>query len=431
MSLNEEQQKAYDLMCSNKSIFLTGPGGVGKSHTLQKYYEHAVKLYTGKCVFKTSSTGVSALLIGGKTLHAHCGIFLGHGTVDELIAGISYPIKQRWIKTKVLFIDEISMIHPILFDKIEHIARKVRRSNLPFGGIQVICSGDFFQLSPVCEDNKERYCFEAESWDKVILHTVELKTIVRQKDLVFQKLLNEVRYGHISKENSEILESKLDVELINDYGIEPTMFFSKNVDVNYVNTQKLEELLEKETRYEYNAKYIFEYNISNMTKDKIIEKVEMLSKNLILSKTVLAVGAQVVFKKNINDMVANGTRGVVVSFKRVPLSNEDSELYPLVRLLNGCDHLAVPESFEFESKDEYKLSKLHVPLKLAWSMSLHSSQGSTIDYAKMDLGSSIFACGQAYVGLSRMKNLDGLSLIAYDPKSIKASPKVLAKYGKN
>ncbi len=168
-----------------------------------------------------------------------------------------------------------------------------------------------------------------------------------------------------------------------------------------------------------------------MTKDKIIEKVEMLSKNLIPSKTVLAVGAQVVFKKNINDMVANGTRGVVVSFQRVPLSKEDSELYPLVRLLNGCDHLAVPESFEFESKNEYKLSKLHVPLKLAYAASFHMSQGSTIDYAKMDLGKSIFACAQVYTGLSRLKTLEGLSLIAYDPKSIKASPKVLAKYGKN
>ena len=227
MSLNDEQQMAFDLMCSNKSIFLTGSGGVGKSFTLQKYYEHAVKLYTDKCVFKTSSTGVSAILIGGVTIHKYGGIFLGQGTVDEIIAKISYPIKQRWIKTKVLFIDEISMIHPVLFDKLEQIARKLRRSTLPFGGIQLICSGDFFQLSPVCEDNIECYCFEADSWDKVIIHTITLTKIVRQKDLIFQKLLNDVRYGILTEENSEILKSKLDVELINEHGVEPTLFFSK------------------------------------------------------------------------------------------------------------------------------------------------------------------------------------------------------------
>ena len=249
MLLNKDQEEAFNVMSKGNSTFLTGSAGTGKSFLLQKFYEFCVNKHTEKCVSKTSSSGISAILIGGRTLHSWSGIFLGEGTVNEIISKMPFMAKQTWKRTKVLFIDEISMIHPDLFDKLENIARILRRTNLPFGGIQLICSGDFFQLGPVCKDNIEKFCFEAKSWKSVIKNTINLTTIIRQKDKVFQDLLNEARFGTINKENIELLNSRIDYDLTNDLGIEPTMLFSKNVDVNYINFQKLEELKEEKNTF--------------------------------------------------------------------------------------------------------------------------------------------------------------------------------------
>jgi ATP-dependent DNA helicase PIF1 len=425
MSLNEDQKLAIDIMKSGKSIFLTGGAGVGKSYIVQTYYSYAVSNYTDECVFKTSSTGVSAIIIGGTTIHKFGGILLGEGTPDDIIKKMQFSAKNRWRNIKVLFIDEISMIHPALFDKLENIARILRRNEKPFGGIQIICSGDFFQLPPVCKDGTDRYCFESLTWDSVILHTVTLTKIMRQKDERFQGLLNDLRYGIITKENEDLLISRIDMQLVNEHGIEPTVLFSKNVDVNYVNNQKLKKILETQTKYEFNAKYTVMSNKTTATNNILITKIEELTKDFIQLNIILAVGVQVVFKKNINEMIANGTRGVVISFHR---PTEMSEEFPVVKLLNGNTYVAIPEEFEYEVAHEYRVIKKQVPLKLAFAVSCHSSQGSTLDYVKADVGTSIFSYGQMYVSLSRVKSIEGLTLIDYDRRSVKSHPKVLARY---
>lgn len=426
MELNTEQQLAFDIMTSGKSMFLTGSAGTGKSFLIQKYYNYAVKTYGSYKVFKTSSTGVSAILIGGMTLHKYGGIFIGEGTPDDLIKKMPFSAKDRWRDTKVLFIDEISMIHPALFDKLDTIAKKLRRNEMPFGGIQVICSGDFFQLSPISNDGEDRFCFESKSWDPLIRdRSVTLIRIMRQADEKFQSLLTDLKYGKITDENKELLESRVGIELVNEYGIEPTILFSKNADVNYINDKKLRILLEKEEGHKYIAQYEIIYNKTKASKSDAIKKISDLTKDFIPDEIVMCTGCQVVFKKNINEIIANGTRGIVSGFVK---TNDLSEYYPEVTLLNGTKFVAVPIEFEYEILHEYKILKKQIPIKLAFAISCHSSQGSTLDYVKADMGSSVFAYGQGYVMASRVKTLEGLSLIDFDLKSIKVHPKVLKKY---
>lgn len=430
MSLNEKQTHAFDLMVSGVSVFLTGAAGTGKSHVVKAYYEHAVKTYGENCVAKTSSTGISAILIGGRTIFSFAGIYLGEGTVQEILKKMPISARENWRSVKVLFIDEISMIHPNLFDKLENLAKIMKRNMLfPFGGIQIICTGDFYQLGPISKDKIEKFCFESDTWDDVFLNTVTLTENMRQNDSVFQTLLTNMRHGSITEEDNAILESRIGVELKNDLGIEPTVLFSKNADVNYINNQRLQKLLEKNAKFEYNSVYEVKINVTSAKNSVLIEKMALLTKDLIPDNIILTEGAQVIFKKNIrNTTIANGTRGVVVDFQQV---DNKGEYYPRVMLLNGSLHLAVKEEFEYETKGEFKLIKKQVPLKLAWATSVHASQGSTIDYVKADIGHSIFAYGQCYTAISRVKSLEGLVLIDYTRSSIKAHPKVLARYGKN
>lgn len=435
MSLTPEQQEAFDLLCQRKSVFVTGPAGSGKSHILRCYYDYAVNRYGPRKVYKTSSTGVSAILIGGKTIHSWAGIYLGEKSAEELVARMKFQNQQKWKRTKVLFIDEISMINPDLFDKLEKIARILRKTSLPFGGIQVVIIGDFFQLPVVKCD---RFCFEAKTWEKVITRTIKLKTIVRQTDKKFQKMLNEIRLGKISQEHSDILHSRVDAELENELGIEPTILYPKNRDVNKLNNKKLGELLTLENKFTYTASYEIAYNNTNINKNMMIKNFQRIEQT-VSDQIILAKGAQVVFKMNIDTEkgIANGSRGVVVNFMTeeeygviASLRLPGNKRYPLVRLLNGNVHLAIPVDFEYEITEEYKIIKKQVPLKLAWASTIHSCQGATLDYVKADIGEDIFEYGQAYVVLSRVRNLEGLTLIGYDPDSIRAHPKVLERFGK-
>ena len=419
MELNVLQQHAYNTMKEGKSLFLNGGAGVGKSHVIGMYRDFATIKYP-------SGVFVTALLIGGQTVHKYSGIRTGEGTVDELLKFIMFSTKAKdnWNRVNVLFIDEISMILPDMFDKLEKIARIMKKNSLPFGGIQVICSGDFFQLPPVRKDKIESYCFEAETWNQVITETITLTEIMRQKNPVFQNLLKRARYGSINDEDADLLQSRVGVKLENESGIEPTRFYSKLDDVNLHNNKRLRMLLETEPEYKYVATHQVDYS-GSLSRAELIKQIEVDAEKILPAINILAKGAQVIFKKNINEMVANGTRGVIVGFKQLDVLKPDSPMYPVVKLLNGCEHHAVPEHFEYECKDVYKLKRIQVPIKLAYATSIHSSQGSTVEYAEIDLGTSVFANGQAYVALSRVTNIDGLTLIHFNRDSIKASQKVV------
>jgi ATP-dependent DNA helicase PIF1 len=411
--LRPKQEEAYSYMVRGENIFITGAGGVGKSALIKMF----MKMYQySKQIVLTSTTGTSALLLNGTTIHSYLGIGYGNGSVEALvdkICGWGW-LRKRWLSIECLIIDEISMLDPDLFDKLEEIARSVRRNDKPFGGIQLILSGDYCQLPCVGTD---KFCFEAKSWSKCIKRTVYLNEIIRQSDTMFQKVLNKVRIGIVDKQVKKILDSRIGVKLHNDYGIKPTKLYSKNCDVDRVNDEELDVLAEDGRQfYEYAMDTVVYPGVSNKTAAK-----EKFNKNCTAPKVLqLCEGSQVMLLKNldIQNGLANGSRGVVTSFFGD---------IPVVRFLNGVERVIDYDTWEVTENDKKILRARQVPLKVAYAISIHKSQGCSLDYAEIDL-SGVFEYGQAYVALSRVKSLEGLSIIDIDYEYIQAHPEAVAYY---
>jgi ATP-dependent DNA helicase PIF1 len=365
----------------------------------------------------TSTTGTSAILLAGTTLHSFLGIGYGRESVEVLYSKIMKRphIRKRWIDLDCLIIDEISMLDPDLFDKVEILARKIRQSLRPFGNIQLILSGDFLQLPCVGTDT---FCFEADSWDRCVTNTIYLTEIIRQDDKMFQTCLNKVRIATIDEEVRNLLDSRKGVVLTNEHGIKPTKLFPTNYDVDRINNMELDKLaLEGVEFYQYDMDIKVVSSVSN--KQAVIERFK---KNCTAKDELqLCVGAQVMLLKNLDldNGLCNGSRGVVTKF---------IDEKPVVKFLNGQERVIMDEIWEVEENDKPILRAIQIPLKVAYAISIHKSQGDSLDYAEIDL-SSIFECGQAYVALSRIKNIEGLSVIDIDYDKIKAHPKALEFYG--
>jgi ATP-dependent DNA helicase PIF1 len=412
IKLRKKQNTAYNLMSLGKSVFLTGAGGTGKSSVIKMF----VKMNKRKVIGLTSTTGTSALLIGGVTLHSFTGIGLGKGSVNSITTNIfkrSY-IRKRWNDLEVLIIDEVSMLSPDLFDKLEEIARIVRHSELPFGGIQLILSGDFCQLP--CIDSND-FCFEAKCWDKCVDETIYLTEIIRQSDTVFQECLNNVRIGNLTDKTIELLKGRVGVELKNDYGIIPTKLYPKNYSVDNTNNRELDKLAESGVEF---FEYKMEATVYSNTKNKSLV-LEKFKKYCNAQDTLqLCVGAQVMLLYNLDmeNKLANGSRGVVVKFV---------DDLPMVKFISGVERVLDYHVWEMEENDEKVMSAIQIPLKVAYAFSIHKSQGCSLDYAEIDL-SEIFEYGQGYCALSRMKNIEGLSITNIDFDKIQAHPKAVEYY---
>jgi ATP-dependent DNA helicase PIF1 len=364
----------------------------------------------------TSTTGTSALLINGTTIHSYLGIGYGNGTVKSMTDKIcSWPwLRKRWTDLQCLFIDEISMMDPDVFDKLEEIARIVRRNVAPFGGIQIVLSGDFLQLPCVGTNN---FCFEAQCWNKCIKQTVYLNEIMRQGDNIFQEVLNKIRVGKIDKQVKKVLNSRIGVKLNNEYGIKPTGLYSHNSDVDLINDEELDNLATDGRQfYEYKMDTVVYSGVTN--KSAALEKFKKYCTAPELLQ--VCIGAQVMLLKNLDipNGLANGSRGVVTGFV--------SEM-PKVRFLNGEERIIEQNVWEIEENDKKILRAQQIPLKVAYAISIHKSQGCSLDYAEIDL-SGVFEYGQSYVALSRVKSLEGLSIIDINYDSIQAHPKATAYY---
>lgn len=413
VKLTSDQELAYSCMVSGKSICLTGSAGTGKSFVIKKFRKN---YQNQRVIATTSTTGISAILIGGTTIHSYLGIGLGTGSVGSLTTKIlkkSY-LRKRWKQLQTLIIDEISMLSPDLFDKLEAIARAVRSDNRPFGGIQLILSGDYTQLPVVGEDN---FCFEAETWNKCIDKTVYLKTNVRQTDLEFQNCLSEVRLGKLSRESKDFLKSCCGKKLTNDLGIKPTKIFSTNVEVDEMNNEELDELAEDGREFN---QYDMESELYIFVPDReyVLNKYR---KSCPAPETLqLCEGAQVmlVWNLDIDSQLVNGSRGVVIGFM---------EDLPIVRFLDGQERVIDYNTWDIEEGDQKIMSITQIPLKVAYSITSHKSQGATLDYALVDM-SNIFTYGQAYVALSRVRTKSGLSIRGLDFKKIKTHPKAISYY---
>lgn len=417
--LNPEQQDAYDAIMSGKSIFLTGPGGTGKSFLLQRI-ERDFKAKTGRKIAVTAMTGCAALLLGpyAKTLHSWAGVGLGRGTVEELVAAILLKKKSKatWKTTSCLVLDEVSMLTPELLEKLDQIGRQVRgHLSSPFGGMQVVFVGDFFQLPPVVKGSQGAFAFESPLWPTIVKKTIELTTIVRQKDPVFQKILNEARIGALSKESYEVLLTRK-TKAWRKLEIKPTMLFTKNTDVNSINENSLAKLESEEHVFEVKTiktKY-FPEDVVRMLIDKLDKDASYVQ---VLS---LKVGAQVMVVTNLDPEtgLVNGSRGVVTDFA--------PDGSPVVKFVKSTVVIR-PHKWEADGKDS-GLAREQIPLKLAYAITIHKAQGATLDCALVDVGPATFEYGQAYVALSRARSLDALYIHDIDPGAFRAHPTVKAFY---
>lgn len=426
--LNDDQQYAYRTIVDEKiSTFLTGGAGTGKSYLVEKVVTALSDIYGSQKVAVTALTGVAAFNVGGCTIHSFAGIGLGTGAASQLAQNVRFnpSAAQRWKKLQVLIIDEISMMDGDLFDKLEYIARTIRGSDVPFGGIQLVTTGDFMQLPPVEEENEEKKrAFEAVTWSKCINKNLVLRKVVRQSDENFVRVLTSIRFGHIDESVSQLVDKMCEPKTWHEE-TEPVLLYPTRSQAERYNRGKLDELETQQETYVAEDK-IFATGVTSRTLDSCPAHSEI----------TLKVGAQVMLVKNVNNVLVNGTVGVITRF--VIISLPDREIpysVPVVRFTladgNVVTRHVLKETWSMQqSSGRIICSRTQIPLILSWAVTIHKSQGKTIQFLRVDLGKS-FAPGQVYTALSRAVSLETLEVINFDPGLIKVDPKSLEFYAKN
>lgn len=443
--LSQEQRKVLHMVVEEgKNVFFTGSAGTGKSVLLREIIKELRRKHAKRpdSVAVTASTGIAACNIGGVTIHSFAGIGLGKEPTAQLVSKIRKNRKAaaRWARTQVLIIDEVSMVDPALFDKLEEVARLIRKKpDKPFGGIQVVITGDFFQLPPVNPGGSVTFAFDAQSWHKVVQHKVNLTQVFRQKDESFVSMLNEMRFGRLSQKTIEAFR-KLERTPKYDDDIVPTELFPMRNEVDRANMGRLSALQSESQSYQAQD--------GGTLMGEARERV--LQNSIALPVLHLKKGAQVMLIKNVDESLVNGSVGKVVEFmddteydkaignqEMAEMQKEERDKavrvstrkWPLVRfhLPNGGtrDYLARPETWKTELPDgEVQASRTQVPLILAWAMSIHKSQGQTLPCCKINLN-RVFEKGQAYVALSRATSIEGLQVLGFKPEKVMAHPRVI------
>ncbi|AJU20145.1 Rrm3p [Saccharomyces cerevisiae YJM1419] len=481
--LTMEQERVVNLIVKKRTnVFYTGSAGTGKSVILQTIIRQLSSLYGKESIAITASTGLAAVTIGGSTLHKWSGIGIGNKTIDQLVKKIQSQkdLLAAWRYTKVLIIDEISMVDGNLLDKLEQIARRIRKNDDPFGGIQLVLTGDFFQLPPVAkkdEHNVVKFCFESEMWKRCIQKTILLTKVFRQQDNKLIDILNAIRYGELTVDIAKTIRN-LNRDIDYADGIAPTELYATRREVELSNVKKLQSL--PGDLYEFKAV------------DNAPERYQaILDSSLMVEKVVaLKEDAQVMMLKNKPDVeLVNGSLGkvlffvtesLVVKMKEIykivddevvmdmrlvsrvignPLLKESKEFrqdlnarplarlerlkilinyavkisphkekFPYVRWTVGKNkyihELMVPERFPIDiPRENVGLERTQIPLMLCWALSIHKAQGQTIQRLKVDLR-RIFEAGQVYVALSRAVTMDTLQVLNFDPGKIRTNERV-------
>jgi len=428
--MNDQQLAAFNTVKSGKNIFLTGPAGSGKSYLIREITEWCAS--TGRKVAVTALTGCAALLLSNKakTLHSWAGVGLGRESADVLAASVlkNATAKKRWKQTQTLIIDEVSMMTPEFFEKLDVIGKRVRASTAPWGGIQLVLCGDFFQLPPVVRGisgenaGPGRFAFESAAWKSAGLISVVLTKIERQIDPAFQTLLNECRIGAPSAESITLLRSRQGLDWKSKL-IRPTLLFSRNADVDAINEKNVAAL--NQPLRKYDAKTDIRQDpvapVDIPTGELLERYVGRLDNDANYAPHLeLCKGCQVMLlvNKDIEAGLVNGSRGVVVGFR------DDGT--PIVQFLHGDP---IPVSLhEWQSNDSPVVWRMQIPLRVAYAITIHKSQGATLDCALIDIGKSTFECGQAYVALSRVRDLSGLYVYNLEPTRIIAHSSVVDFY---
>ncbi len=397
------QKNALDILKLGKNVFLTGAAGSGKTYVLNEYIAYLKKNAIPVAV--TASTGIAATHMNGKTIHswAHIGIKdqLSSSDLNAIFARKEFRLSIA--EAKVLIIDEVSMLHHFRLDMVDAVLRKMHGNDKPFGGIQVVLCGDLFQLPPVSRGVCAQYITDAESWLAMDIHVCYLTEQYRQEDDKLLSLLNEMRSGEVSQASIEYLMQRKNAELATD--IVPTKLYTHNADVDAMNERELDKLHTKEKTYKMTGK-------GDRSVGAALRKSCLAPEELKLK-----VGAIVMFvQNNYAKGYVNGTLGQVIAF--------DSDSMPIVKTLKGKMITASMGSWRVEEGADVIAEINQLPLRLAWAITVHKSQGMTLDAAQIDLSKS-FVLGMGYVALSRVKTLDTINLLGLNQQALMVDPAVI------
>jgi ATP-dependent DNA helicase PIF1 len=445
--LSKEQQIAYAKFVRGENIFITGPGGTGKTRLIKNFIEHIKSINANYAV--CAMTGCAAVILNcnAKTLHSWSGIKLAKGSKSDIINMVlrNKRVVQNWKRTKGIILDEVSMLSKKIFEIVEELARIIKGSSTPFGGMQVVFTGDFFQLPPVGTDGEpdtERFCFESPAWNMVFKphNQIELKTIFRQSDPLYINILTQIRTGNLDQENTSLLHTYVNrkYDETRHNGCLPTKLFPLRAKVDYYNSMMFSKLSEKEYIFEVkkrtdcltlldSGKAINTESLkkcSRLTAQEIeYETMQLINNTSCLPVLRLKKGSAVMCTVNLDmeNGICNGSQGTVIDIV-------DAKPYPIptIKFSNGIIKKMAIHHWQSEEYPTIAISQL--PLCLAWALTIHKIQGATLEMAEMDIGQSIFEYGQTYVALSRIKSLDGLYLSEFHPYKIKANPKVKDYY---
>jgi ATP-dependent DNA helicase PIF1 len=409
MDIPEEKSIIINAIRAKNNICVTGAAGTGKSFLLKLIREHFPYIHV------TASTGIAAVNVSGVTLHSWAGIGNGSSPASDIVrfinSGPGTKIRRQIRKAKILAIDEISMISADVLDLVNDVFKMVKQNDSPFGGIQVIMLGDFYQLPPVSKDQKVDFCFNANAWQEADLKLFELTEVFRQSDLQFIQLLNNIRHAALNEDDLNLLNHRQSLDVPAE--IHPTILVTHNYQADTTNREKLAKLIGEEE---------FTYKMLETGK---ANSIAFLKKNCLAQENLtLRCGAQVMMLKNTlqKQGIINGSIGIITGFTH-------KEKHPIVYFNNGEKCIIAPEEWNIEVFNEDKQVKeinatiKQIPLTLAWAITIHKSQGMTLDNVFCDL-SKIFTEGQAYVALSRVRSLEGLYLRGFRASMLKVNQKV-------
>lgn len=395
--MNNQQLVAYNLIKRGKNVFVTGPGGTGKS-TFIDYVRNLPDINTGV----TAMTGCAAILIKGQTLHSFLGIGLGMDSSNDIIINMRAKAKKTWVDLQFLIIDEVSMLNPELLDKLNIIAQSLKANDKPFGGIQLLFSGDLYQLPCV---KAKTFFTSTVTFKSCNFNIIVFTEIMRQKDVVFKTLLNKFRNGTYTANDISFL--KQECKQTKKLSIPPTRLFCINKLVDDFNDMKLDALKTEINTYEYSSTGTISPS---------------LLKSCSIKETLrLGIGAQVLLIYNMDLMsgLVNGSRGNIIGFSFDKL--------PIVEFLNGITLVIQPYVWEIKQNKTMIGTITQIPLRLAYAITIHKSQGMTLDSVLVNL-KGVFEKGQAYVALSRVKTMENLVILNLKENSFKIHPEAKEFY---
>lgn len=475
--LDTKQRKILDLCRTGRNVFLTGVGGTGKTFVLRQITEAMRRKYGAKRVAVTASTGIAAVQAEGQTLHSVAG-----AGVPNVVSDFEKcrKLKDAWRMMACLIVDEVSLIEPAYLDWLDSMIRELRRvPSKAFGGIQLIFSGDFLQLPGICKgvsllnskcpvspsdarpanipihvDQFQSYVFQTACWRDAGFAIAELTTIYRQSEARMITALTKIRRGVVDDEVRSFVASCVR-PLPQDEEIKPTLLYARNKDVDAENQSKLDALPSKCEVFVARDAVYPEEGAPDWIREKLLRD-PFFKNDQVPERVCLKVGAQVILTQNLDNKkgFVNGSRGVIKHFMTKEKTMEDlatrialcmdvttrADLikqleavkiaqhcvsFPVVLFHNGQQMLCSPVEFKHRVWNAGECKRFQVPLKLAWSLTIHRCQGTSLDRVLVDL-TGCFSPGQCYVALSRARSSAGLQIVGFTEEAVKANPIAVA-----